>query len=180
MTIHDGMTSDHHNLSDLCIRQVTHDDLPRLEWNGLFIHFRNVFWKSFVEQQFGDRHLLIAEINHELVGRLFVLHRRSQLERPAWQRRGYLYSFYVLERYRGLGIGSALLQAAEAHLRCISFHTAAISVARTNQGALRLYQRHGYQLTSTDNGDWSYLDHRGVLRKVTEPCYVLEKSLYLS
>lgn len=179
MTLYDGTTNGHPSLNDLCIRQVTRDDLQRLECGQMFIHFRNVFFKSFVEQQFGDRHMLIAEVNAELIGRLFVLHRRSQLERPPKQRRGYLYSFYVLESYRGLGIGSALLRAAEAHLRQMSFHTATISVARTNYNALRLYRRHGYQIISADNGEWSYLDHHDVLRKVTEPCYLLEKILHV-
>jgi ribosomal protein S18 acetylase RimI-like enzyme len=177
MTIYDHSTPSRMHLGDLRIRQVVRDDLHQLEWDGLFTHFRRVFWKSYVEQQLGDRHLLVAEINQHIVGRLFVLHRRSQFRYPPSQRRGYLYSFYVLENYRGAGIGSALLQAAEDHLRCLQIANVSISVARTNLAAKRLYQRHGYTVTGEDSGEWSYLDHQGVLRKVTEPCYILEKIL---
>jgi ribosomal protein S18 acetylase RimI-like enzyme len=177
MTIHDPSAPSHASLSDLRIRQVVRDDLHSLEWDGLFTHFRRVFWKSYVEQQLGDRHLLVAEINQRIVGRLFILHRRSQFKHPPAQRRGYLYSFYVLEGYRGFGIGTALLQAAEDHLRGLQIAVASISVARTNLAAKRLYQRHGYVITGEDSGEWSYLDHQGVLRKVTEPCYILEKNL---
>lgn len=177
MTIQDISPIRSAGLNNLRIRPIVKDDLPQLEWNGLFTHFRQVFWKSFIEQQLGDRHLLVAELNDQIIGRLFILHRRSQFERPPAQRSGYLYSFYVLEPFRGSGIGSALLTAAEAHLISLQIYTATMAVARTNHSALRLYQRHGYRLTGKDNGEWSYLDHLGVLRKVTEPCYFLEKSL---
>lgn len=161
----------------LRIRPITQHDLPALEWNGLFTHFRHVFWKSYAEQLTGERRLLVAEQDHQIIGRLFILHRHAQFEQPPAHRRGYLYSFYVLEAYRGSGVGSALLRAAEAHLVDLHIGIAALAVARTNHRALQLYQRHGYRLTGQDKGEWSYIDHLGVLRKVTEPCYFLEKNL---
>lgn len=162
---------------DIHIRTVEKADLPRLEWNGQFTHFRRVFLKSFQEQASGDRHLLIAVLNDYPIGRLFVLNRRAKPEEPVSRGLGYLYSFHVMEAFRGQGVGTLLLKAAETYLANRQFGRAAISVARTNHPARRLYERQGYSVVGADEGRWEYPDHLGVLRKITEPSYLLEKVL---
>jgi len=84
----------------------------------------------------------------------------------------------VMEAFQGLGIGSALLQEAESHLKSHSFGFATLSVNKNNPKARSLYERRGYRIYGDETGEWTYTDHRGVLRKVNEPCYLLEKSLF--
>jgi len=50
-------------------------------------------------------------------------------------------------------------------------------VAKRNAPARRLYQRLEYRVFSEDPGEWSYLDHLGQRREVSEPAFVLEKWL---
>lgn len=53
---------------------------------------------------------------------------------------------------RGLGIGTALMQAAEAKARDMGKHTMSLGVITENEGAIRLYQRLGYTTTKTWDG----------------------------
>jgi ribosomal protein S18 acetylase RimI-like enzyme len=57
------------------------------------------------------------------------------------------------------------------------YNRAVISVAKENDGALRLYESEGYRIFGEDQGNWSYFDHEGVLQHIHEPAYVLEKQL---
>ena len=160
------------------IRQMRSEDLPKIEWHGQFMHFRLMFQKAYREQLQGDRHCLIATMNHYPIGRLFVIRRQKLMDVPIYKRRALLYSFQVMEAFQGLGIGSALLQEAETHLKSHSFGFATLSVNKNNHKARRLYERRGYRIYDDETGEWTYTDHRGVLRKVNEPCYLLEKSLF--
>jgi ribosomal protein S18 acetylase RimI-like enzyme len=162
---------------NIIIRQMQQEDLPKIEWHGQFTHFRTMFMKSYAEQIQGRRHLLVAVMNNYPIGRLFILKRDQTGNRPQERRRGYLYSFQVLEPFQGMGIGSQLLAEAQDYLRRQQYGLATISVARVNHRALRLYQRHGFRIFAEDAGEWTYTDHRGTLRKVSEPCYLLEKQL---
>ncbi len=49
----------------------------------------------------------------------------------------------VLPQWRGRGVGSALLDTVEAHLRGMSVQDMVISVVTTNEDAMRLYRRRG-------------------------------------
>lgn len=161
----------------ITLRQMHRDDLPKLEWYGEFKHFRNLFRRSFREQALGNRYLLVADCRGFPVGRLFVqLHSRHGGIADG-HTRGYLYSFHVMEMFRGCGIGTRMIQAAEHILITRQFKKVSIAVAKENEGALRLYQRQGYRIYADDAGHWRYVDHRGVIQDVHEPCWLLEKML---
>ena len=54
--------------------------------------------------------------------------------------------------FRGLGLGTALMQAAEAKARAMDKRTMSLAVITENDGAIRLYQRLGYTTTKTWDG----------------------------
>ena len=54
--------------------------------------------------------------------------------------------------YRGMGIGTALLQKAEARARSMGKYTMSLGVVGENEGAIRLYERQGYRRTYTWDG----------------------------
>ena len=58
-------------------------------------------------------------------------------ERVAW-----IATVCVLPEYRGQGIGTELLMRCEAELTTPSIR---LCVRTTNEGAIRLYRRHGYE-----------------------------------
>ena len=178
----DGQTSDatperHHLLTltaEVHLRLAQRRDIPRLEWFGEYSHFRNVFRRTYHEQQQGKRLMLLADYNDFPIGQVFV-QLRSQNTRIADGRyRAYLYSFRVMEMFRGQGLGTRLMLAAETLLQKRGYSSATIAVAKDNHGALRLYDRLGYHKFASDPGEWHYVDHHGNTREVIEPCWLLE------
>ena len=161
----------------LVIRLATEQDLPALEWDGEYRHYRRLFQRAMEEARRGRRILLLAEVDDQIVGQIFV-----QLStKPAFSflgmASGYLYAFRVKKPHRNQGIGTQLIAEAESQLRRQGHARAVISVAKRNVSARRLYQRLDYRIFSEDPGEWSYDDHLGRLRNVHEPSFVLEKWL---
>ncbi|NTW44993.1 MAG: hypothetical protein HGB14_11330, partial [Anaerolineaceae bacterium] len=99
------------NLQDKIIyRQVKSSDLPRLEWNGEFTHFRNVFKNAFEKSKTGKTKLWVVEIKHVgLIGQAFVQLISSRLDLANGVDRAYIYAFRFKENYQNIGIGSSLL-----------------------------------------------------------------------
>lgn len=161
----------------LALRQLVKDDLKKLEWYGQYRHFRHIFQRSYREQLKGKRYLLVADCAAFPVGRLFIRFNSSNPLIADGDRRAYLYSFQVMEMFRGKGIGTRLIQQAETILKQNHYQEASIAVAKDNAGALRLYRRHQYHVFGEDEGRWRYMDHRGRLRQVHEPCWLLAKRL---
>ena len=64
---------------------------------------------------------------------------------------GEIESLSVLPTYRGTGLGSALLERLEAHLRDLGVEDMMLGALAGNDDAIRLYERRGYRPT------WLYL-----------------------
>ncbi len=161
------------------IRPAVYEDLPKLEHEGHFTKFRNLFRRAYREQQNGRRLMLIADSNDYPVGRLFILYTSSDHNIADGRQRAYLYSFFVMAPFRGYGIGTAMVEHAESILISQDFRYVTIAVAKENIGALRLYERLGYKTVRDDSGQWSYTDHNGRTHRIREPCWILEKNLAL-
>lgn len=159
------------------LRIAEHSDLPKLEWYGQYAHFRNLFRRAFREQQLGRRLILLADSNGFPVGQVFIhfIKPDSLID----ERQAYLYSFRVMEMFRGYGIGTRLLVEAETIAAQRGFQWATIAAAKDNLSARRLYERLGYRVYGEDAGNWSYIDHQGVARQVHEPCWMLRKKITL-
>jgi ribosomal protein S18 acetylase RimI-like enzyme len=161
----------------IVIRQVEESDLANLEMDGAFLKFRRLFRRSFREQQQGKRLMLIADCNGVPIARIFALWESDDKTIADGKTRGYLYSFFVQSPFRGQGIGSQLVAQAESEMLERGLQFATIAVSRENTGALKLYQRLGYYFMREDEGKWSYNDHEGKTHHITDPCWILEKSL---
>lgn len=159
------------------IREAKEADLRALEWEGRYQHYRRLYRRAMAEAKKGRRVLLVAEAEERIVGQIFVQLSSGRGEYADGEQSGYLYSFRVRPEYRNQGIGTQLLEAAEEELTTRGFTRAVIAVAKENQAALRLYESLGYAVFAEDPGKWSYVDHEGELRRVSEPAYVLEKPL---
>ncbi len=59
--------------------------------------------------------------------------------------RGFVRNVYVRPAYRGRGIGSALLNAAERRMAEAGLDVVALEVMADNEAARRLYRRRGYE-----------------------------------
>ncbi len=161
----------------ITLRLANRDDLPRLEWFGQLIHYRQIFLRTFADQQAGRRLMLVADVGNFPVGQIWIHLSDAEYDERYRQRRGYLYALRVLEPFRGKGIGTRLIQRAESLLVERGYRWSVIAVTKDNNAARRLYERLGYRVFTDDPGEWQYVDHLGNVHVVKEPSWMLQKRL---
>jgi ribosomal protein S18 acetylase RimI-like enzyme len=167
-------------LQEISIRQVTQADLPALEWEGAYIHFRRVYARAFQRSQLGNALLWVVEYSGVLIAQLFVLLRSESDPSVAdGRQRAFIHSFRVRPQYRRRGLGACLLKHTEQDLLDRGFNWAYLHVADDNLAAIRFYERSGYHRVSTIEGDWSYEDHLGIERNLHEPGWRMAKELII-
>lgn len=159
------------------IRLATEADLPDLEWEGEYRHFRHLYRQSFRDAQNGRRILLVVESGGKLIGQLFIQLATIPADPDRIPGTGYLYSFRVRPSYRNRGLGTTLVKRAERILLELGFSRVLIGVGQENDGARRLYERLGYQIIAEDPGRWTYKDDEDQVQVFDEPTYIMEKLL---
>jgi GNAT superfamily N-acetyltransferase len=165
------------DIDQVVIRPVQEEDLPGLEWDGVYAKYRKVFRQSFDDAERGQRILLVAEADGQLVGQVFVQLTSSETRYADGAVRGYLYALRVRPPWQGLGLGTRLIAAAEEALLALGFGVAVIAAGKDNPRAYQLYVRLGYKTFAEDPGVWYFTDVNGVRQNMEEPCWVMEKNL---
>jgi ribosomal protein S18 acetylase RimI-like enzyme len=160
------------------IRLATQADLPLMEWEGEYTHFRRVYARAWQRAERGDALLWVADTEQRLVAQLFVL-LRSEYDPEAadGDKRAFVHSFRVRAELRSQGLGSRLLHTAEADLVARGYQWVYLHVAHDNPGAIRLYEGRGYHRQGYVSGEWSYEDHLGQQQHVSEPGWRMAKLL---
>ena len=92
--------------------------------------------KNSYRGNFPNAQNFIIEFGNEKVGRLLI--NRSE-------RKVHLIDISILTEFRGGGIGGFLLKQLKTDTETIS-----LSVFKTNSGALKLYEKHGFAVTKDD------------------------------
>jgi GNAT superfamily N-acetyltransferase len=85
---------------------------------------------------------VIAAVIDDTVAGIAAVHAIPYIERTGW--RGRLVALIVDERYRGHGVGRALVMAAEAEARTLGCLDMEITSARERTAAQRFYAALGY------------------------------------
>ncbi len=159
-------------------RLLKAEDLPALEWDGEFTHFRRLYRETFRSASSGRALMWIADlIGPGLIGQVFVQLNSGRRELADGGFRAYIYGFRIKPAYRNVGVGSRLLAAVEADLVRRKFRFSTLNVARDNPDACRFYERHAYRVVAAEPGYWSYLDDQGMRHEVHEPAWRMEKRL---
>lgn len=165
-------------LSLIKIRRVTASDLPALEWDGEYKHFRRLYAEAFRRSEIGEAVLWLVELPERgVIGQVFVHLLSDRRELADGKHRAYIYGFRVRPEYRNLGIGTQLMRTAEVDLVKRGFRSVTLNVSRENEGARRLYERLGYRVVGGDPGRWSYIDEKGIRHDVVEPAWRMAKIL---
>ena len=165
-------------LRNVIIRNLVSADLPGLEWEGEFTHFRRVYAEAYQRALRGLSVLWVADLpSTGIIGQVFIQLICDRLELADGQQRAYLYSFRVRQAYRSSGLGSHILQAVENDLRLREFETITLNVAKDNIRAQKLYERCGYRIVAHEPGVWSFVDDCGDWHQVEEPAWRMEKYL---
>ncbi len=160
------------------IRYMQERDLPGLEWDGEFTHFRRLYADAFQRMQKQLAVHWVAELpGAGIIGQVFVQLTCDRPELADGFQRAYLYSFRIRPPYRNHGLGSLIMEAVENDLRKRQFSIVTLNVAKENVSAQRLYRRRGYHVVAHEPGVWSYPDQDGVWHHMEEPAWRMEKNL---
>jgi ribosomal protein S18 acetylase RimI-like enzyme len=160
------------------VRHLAGDDLPALEWEGQYKHFRRLYRDVYENMRAGKALMWVVELPEVgVVGQLFVQLKGARAEWADGLDRAYVYGVRVRPSYRNQGIGSRLMEIVEADLNARGFRWINLNVGRQNIAARRFYERHGYKVISAEPGRWSYIDHRGRRQQVEEPAWRMQKDI---
>lgn len=162
----------------ITIRYADQIDIPLLEWEGEFTHFRNIFAEAYRLMELGEGIIWVADhLERGLIGQLFVHLYPRQNKISNQKPQAYIYGFRIRPSYRQQGIGTRLLRQAENDLEQRGYRLITLNVGRDNPRARTLYERLGFCVVSAEPGIWSYLDENGVRREVNEPAWRMEKEI---
>jgi ribosomal protein S18 acetylase RimI-like enzyme len=160
------------------IRHAEKEDLPAMEWDGEYSHFRRVYADAYKRMQLGESVLWLAELPETgLIGQVFIQLTCERHELADGIERAYLYSFRVRKAYQGQGLGSRMMDLIENDVKQRGFDFMTLNVARDNTRAQQLYIRRGYYVVAPEPGIWSYPDEKGVWHRVEEPAWRMVKNL---
>jgi ribosomal protein S18 acetylase RimI-like enzyme len=165
-------------LNQVRVRRMESGDLPGLEWDGEFTHYRRIYADAFSRMQAGLAVHWVAELpGVGIIGQVFIQLICDRPELADGFDRAYLYSFRIKSQYRGQGIGTRVLNTVATDLRRRHFRILTLNVAKENLAARRLYEREGFRVVAHEPGIWSYTDHEGILHHVEEPAWRMERKL---
>lgn len=90
---------------------------------------------------------------------------------------GNLFQFDVVASLRGRGIGTRLVRRAEQAIRDHGCDRATLGVEDTNDGAIRLYRRLGYQEFGTEPAEWDQEAPDGTIYRYRCRCLLMQRQL---
>ena len=160
------------------IRRLKQSDLPSLEWDGEYVHFRRLYQDIYSNSRSGNSILWVADLSGKgIIGQLFVQLKGTRMELADGKNRAYIFAFRVRNPYRCQGIGSLLLNRAEIDLVKRDFNFITLNVAQDNNEARNFYENRGYKVVSVEAGRWYYIDHLGRKQEVNEPSWRMIKMI---
>lgn len=137
---------------EIRIRACRRDDLARLEWTDAEVAHRGIATLAFERHMRGENPMLVADANGSPVGQVWI-----DLTKRARERVGVIWALRVLPALRGLGVGRALVAAAEQRMSSAGCVAAEIGVEHGNPAARALYEALGYQIFACEREPYSYV-----------------------
>ena len=163
---------------DVTFRLARRADLAKLEWEGEYIRFRNIYLEVFQRSRRGSAQMWLADLDEcGLIGQAFVQFYPKKRFDPIGEKQAYIHAFRVRPQYQRAGVGTMLMKKIEETLIEKGIDEVTLNVAKENRGALRLYKKLDYQLIGETPGRWWYHDHLNRLQEVVEPSWRLMKNL---
>ena len=163
---------------EIHIRPIQKADLPALEWEGEYRHFRRLYAEHYESFRAGSTLIYIAESQAGImVGQVFILLYSRNSEVADGMHRAYLFSFRIKPAYRNQGLGSYMLAFVEEQLLQRGYSIVRLNVAQDNPKARALYDRLGYEVIGYSPGVWQYQDDEGAWQTMREPAWKMLKRL---
>lgn len=102
-----------------------------------------------VKENKGKGRFFLVKSGKDIIGYSvgYVLQDKKSLETYPWKR-GYVDELYVEEKYRGEGIGKALLNKMINHFKSKNCDTIGFNALIANKGAIAFYEKMGFERRS--------------------------------
>ncbi|MHC9538342.1 MAG: N-acetyltransferase family protein [Vulcanimicrobiota bacterium] len=100
-------------------------------------------WKMFAKTSIMHKLIKVAELDEEIIGYIFMnlgVHPLETIYRCA-----NILDIYISEKHRGKGYGTQLIHDSMKYLKDIGYDMVALNVLAVNTGAVRLYEREGFE-----------------------------------
>lgn len=160
------------------LRPVQLMDLRSLEWEGTYIHLRQVYKKAYQRSLEGKTLMWAADLpGVGIIGQIFFQLVSSRIDLADGKHRSYLYAFRIRPTYRYQGLGKMIMAYTENDLLNRGFREITLNVAKKNLPAIELYQKSGYKIVGHETGEWSFRDHQNKMRKIIEPAWRMLKRI---
>ena len=156
----------------VCIRACTEEDLPALEWDGLFAGDLGRGADALARQRHGEALLLVADVGGRPVGQALV-----DLGSKSAEGVGVVSALRVIPGVRGAGIGTRLLAAAERVVVGRGLGIAEIGVEVGNEAAIRLCERLGYRAAGRVRATYFWAPPRREREELTVDEWLMQKPL---
>ncbi len=140
---------------DYNVRPCTTEDIPGvININAVTLpeHYSDYFYYEILKDF--PTTFLIAEQNGIVAGYIMcrMEYGLSMTRRFGLAKKGHIISVAVLQEHRGKGVGTKLIEQSLDEIRKQSGKECYLEVRITNQGAIDLYKRIGFRVTSTLHG----------------------------
>lgn len=137
------------------VRPCTPEDIPSvISVNTLTLpeHYSDYFYYEILKDF--PHSFLIAETEGKVAGYIMcrIEYGLSMTKRFGLAKKGHIISVAVLEEFRNKGIGTKLIRDALDEVRSESGRECYLEVRVTNLGAIELYKRIGFKVSSTLHG----------------------------
>ncbi|MHB8567821.1 MAG: ribosomal protein S18-alanine N-acetyltransferase [Nitrososphaerales archaeon] len=138
------------------LRRAQSEDLPdviTINWAALPEHYSDSFFEERLQES--PETFLIAEDDAgKRVGYIMcrIEYGFSHLKKYGLARKGHVVSVAVLEAFRGQRLGRALMEESMAGMKSRGCSEAYLEVRVSNDAAVVLYQKLGFQTVTTHHG----------------------------
>jgi GNAT superfamily N-acetyltransferase len=153
-------------------RLCREDDLPSLEWYGLFWAHREIIRDAFDRQRHGEVLMLLALTDGFPVGQAWMDLARLRSENGAL-----LWAVRIFPFLQGRTLGAELIARAERLLALRRLAFVEVGVEKDNPGARRLYERLGYRITCEAREEYAFTTPDGDRVRVHVDEWFLRKPL---
>jgi ribosomal protein S18 acetylase RimI-like enzyme len=152
---------------DLIIRDLTTNDIGRIEWSGGRRHLQYVK-DALAKVPEGKSDFLCVIVDGDIVAYGGI---NYQISPGA----GHLTMLSVREDLQGQGIGTQLISSLEARIKSRHLDAVELSVEISNNRAQALYERLGYVVTRSDKETWEEDSPSGGIQLHHADVVVMEK-----
>lgn len=170
--------ADENWLDRVNIRLLREEDLPALEWDGEYTRYRKIYQEVYRNLERGISFPYVAETADDgIIGQVFLTRKDPNPAYAGRMRYFFLSSFRIKEPFRDRGLGNRLMETCFRQTREQRLRDIFLNCASDNVRARHFYEKHGFRIIRFDEGNWTYVNHEGLVVSEKQSAYLMRRTL---